>query len=865
MADHITGFTPPGSSSPDSSMLQVSTSDSSTLGPLVQIRGAPARVTSDGQSVVSVASTDTIPGSQASSYRALRASSRARRAATADRVPSRAVARPSQRADNAGTIVLGANDQEIWQVAGVPSSASFGPPNMSDAMDSDLGATFIQNNVQSNPQQNNVQFNLQEFIEMHQHDVNATANIQQTAVIGVDPQVALQLQQQAHQAEVQTTQVITAASQEVHLARAQAQHVADQASQEVDRARAQAQQATDQAQATVSGVVSEGRAAVAAARGEAAVATATAQAAAAERDAIRRSHAEEQVAVSEHIRRLEEELARVRREQAQGRTRFSEAVSRDPRSKPPRPERFSIGGDSTPSPSRERSPGFHTPSSRPSDIEQQSPPQPLRTEDTLPNGADAGTATSLLTLEQRQGVFERTVTTALATIADRVAALGLRSSHRSNRQGSGRSPSRARRHETQEVAGAPAAATVEATSVATPCQPRASAPVVHPTVHRPRDPNCNICTTKVVPPSLPGGIPGLVIHRNPGSAASVPAPGLHPDGTLPTTIFCSSCGTNMLPNASFCWKCGHRHAVNPIPAVSKPKGPPPDPREGYEWVEENDEPSDDDSSDEDGDDDFDSDDSDDDGDDSGDDGNDDDEPAEFSSDPPPDPTVYCTVCGTPFPPGPGNNFCSVCGIGRPAGPNPPGGPAAGGPGGSPAPSSPGHPFGSQVGKAASETSTELARKRMEHKIVKQREIQSFKLPKLAQDAAEQRGWVNAFLAYIRRFDLTPDGDFLWKWVNRAFQLGVTEAQLRDPEGCPNLDALIASEVVQRHHFADRPKLSYLFYELQAYTERCKAEGRSLRKVDVIHVPSSLPYGFCDWYPFIGTPHLPAGSPRVFPV
>ena len=184
----------------------------------------------------------------------------------------RAVARPAQRAADAGTVVLGADQNEIWQVAGTPSSSSYGPPNASEAMDVDINITYLQNN-QQNIQQNN------QFVEMHNYDVDATANIQQIAVVGVDPQVALQLQQQAHQAEAQTAQVVAAASQEVTQVRAQAQQVADRASQEVDRARTQAQQATDQAQATVSGVITEGRAAVAAAQGEAAAASATAKAA----------------------------------------------------------------------------------------------------------------------------------------------------------------------------------------------------------------------------------------------------------------------------------------------------------------------------------------------------------------------------------------------------------------------------------------------------------------------------------------------------------------------------------------------------------------------------------------------------------
>ena len=99
----------------------------------------------------------------------------------------RAVPRPDRRAADAGTIVLGADQQEIWQVAGAAAPGSYGPPNASEAMDVDIEINYLQNNQQNN----HVQINLQEFIDMHQTEVNATANIQQVAVVGVDPQVAL--------------------------------------------------------------------------------------------------------------------------------------------------------------------------------------------------------------------------------------------------------------------------------------------------------------------------------------------------------------------------------------------------------------------------------------------------------------------------------------------------------------------------------------------------------------------------------------------------------------------------------------------------------------------------------------------------
>ena len=114
---------------------------------------------------------------------------------------------------------------------------------------------------------------------------------------------------------------------------------------------------------------------------------------------------------------------------------------------------------------------------------------------------------------------------------------------------------------------------------------------------------------------------------------------------------------------------------------------------------------------------------------------------------------------------------------------------------------------------ASVKSSERQRRLVENKLVKQREIQGFKLAKLAGTASEQRGWVNAFLAYFRRFDATTLGTFLWEWANEIFQHGMSEEKLRNSEACPHLDAMIASEIMQQHHFANRPKMSKLYLEL----------------------------------------------------
>ena len=104
--------------------------------------------------------------------------------------------------------------------------------------------------------------------------------------------------------------------------------------------------------------------------------------------------------------------------------------------------------------------------------------------------------------------------------------------------------------------------------------------------------------------------------------------------------------------------------------------------------------------------------------------------------------------------------------------------------------------------------------------MKQREIQHFKLPTLAGDAAEQRGWVSSFLAYMRRFDATVT-DALWHWANRAFKVGAKEKDFSDREGRPHLDSLIASDMLDRRHFTGRSEMADLFLELQAYSEQCQ--------------------------------------------
>jgi hypothetical protein len=143
MADHVTGFTPPGSSEANISSLAVtsSTSDSSAPGPLVRVGGVPAIAGSDAASVMSIASTDTILASQATAYAAIRQSSRARRSASGRPTSSnRRSVQPVRRAEDSWVIVLGARDDEIWEVD--PPLPHYGPVSASDAIDVDMDASF---------------------------------------------------------------------------------------------------------------------------------------------------------------------------------------------------------------------------------------------------------------------------------------------------------------------------------------------------------------------------------------------------------------------------------------------------------------------------------------------------------------------------------------------------------------------------------------------------------------------------------------------------------------------------------------------------------------------------------------------------
>ena len=112
---------------------------------------------------------------------------------------------------------------------------------------------------------------------------------------------------------------------------------------------------------------------------------------------------------------------------------------------------------------------------------------------------------------------------------------------------------------------------------------------------------------------------------------------------------------------------------------------------------------------------------------------------EFEDDPEDDPLPsarYRFNCGNPFPDGPGANSCGVCGAGRPA-------PAHTNPlvNGAAAASSAGSSAPLGLAVQATHLSEQGSGSRMtekvgEDKLVKQREIQHFKIPMLTNNAAE---------------------------------------------------------------------------------------------------------------------------------
>ena len=122
----------------------------------------------------------------------------------------------------------------------------------------------------------------------------------------------------------------------------------------------------------------------------------------------------------------------------------------------------------------------------------------------------------------------------------------------------------------------------------------------------------------------------------------------HPETTAPTC----ACGQPRAPDAAFCYKCGRKHMPSTSPS-RPPKQPvshilsardsspggsggSPSDSDSYSYDEESEEEEDDDWYD-----------------------------CPLGPDEGDDP-AYCTNCGTPLQPGPGNNFCPPCAAPRPA-------------------------------------------------------------------------------------------------------------------------------------------------------------------------------------------------------
>ena len=81
---------------------------------------------------------------------------------------------------------------------------------------------------------------------------------------------------------------------------------------------------------------------------------------------------------------------------------------------------------------------------------------------------------------------------------------------------------------------------------------------------------------------------------------------------------------------------------------------------------------------------------------------------------------------------------------------------------------------------------------------------------LPENAAAFRGWRNAFIAKISKYDCSSD-NYLTGWINRAFNLRGKEAlKLKeDSELCPRLDKVIASELVDSKHLTSSNEIGLM--------------------------------------------------------
>ena len=123
--------------------------------------------------------------------------------------------------------------------------------------------------------------------------------------------------------------------------------------------------------------------------------------------------------------------------------------------------------------------------------------------------------------------------------------------------------------------------------------------------------------------------------------------------------------------------------------------------------------------------------------------------------------------------------------------------------------------------------------RKESTIVRTKDLDNFKVSTFPNNAAEFRGWRNALIAKIAKYDCSRDS-YLTSWVSKAFDLRGKEAQTlkEDSESCPRLDKIIASELVEPKHLTSSNEIGLDF---QAYIEECTMEHRPARGRHMINM------------------------------
>ena len=123
-------------------------------------------------------------------------------------------------------------------------------------------------------------------------------------------------------------------------------------------------------------------------------------------------------------------------------------------------------------------------------------------------------------------------------------------------------------------------------------------------------------------------------------------------------------------------------------------------------------------------------------------------------------------------------------------------------------------------------STSSQKLRKESTVVRVKDLDNFRISTLPKDAAAFRGWRNAFIAKICRYDCSNDS-YLNGWIMKAFTLRGKEAEkLKDESDiCPRLDKIIASELVDPKHLSSSNEIGL---EFQAYIEQCTMNSRPAR-------------------------------------